>query len=280
MWKDILEIGNDCRERFIELTHVPELTSLDIQLAGISDLSGNYRVGRSNPDNHTLFYTRSGAGKLYTETGTYNLQSNVLVILPAKSPFIVELAERESHWDIIWFNLSDSLKWQSLRDKETTIHTNQDLSHLYHLLELLYQEEIATLRQALIPVIGYHLLNTLNISDGHHQEHYRINQLFQEVDNQLHFAWNITNLSLNIHYSAPHLHRLCLKGFGRSPMQQVIYLRMKRAKYLLKHTSWPMAQIGSQVGYPDIFNFSKRFKKSEGVSPSQYRKQFKAGNLS
>ena len=32
-------------------------------------------------------------------------------------------------------------------------------------------------------------------------------------------------------------------------------------------------EIAEAVGYPDIFQFSKQFKKSFGLSPSEYRKQ-------
>ena len=99
----------------------------------------------------------------------------------------------------------------------------------------------------------------------------RLNSLFSAVDKQLQFDWDMKSLSEKAHYSAPHLHRLCLQAFGRSPKQHVIHLRMLRAKSLLLSTQWPVSYIANYVGYANVFTFSKRFKKSTGLSPSAFR---------
>ncbi|WP_084654093.1 helix-turn-helix domain-containing protein [Paenibacillus zanthoxyli] len=40
---------------------------------------------------------------------------------------------------------------------------------------------------------------------------------------------------------------------------------------MLEQTSYTLAEIAHSVGYPDIFSFSKAFKKRLGVAPTQYR---------
>jgi AraC-like DNA-binding protein len=75
-----------------------------------------------------------------------------------------------------------------------------------------------------------------------------------------------------LHYSPPHLHRLCQAQFGKSPIQKLIHLRIERAKSLLLNTRWPVQHVASYVGYTNIFNFSKSFKKLMGVSPSEFRR--------
>jgi AraC-like DNA-binding protein len=58
---------------------------------------------------------------------------------------------------------------------------------------------------------------------------------------------------------------------GQSPIAALTQERMAIAKNLLQSTTLPIAQIGAQVGYPDIFHFSKRFKALTGLSPKGFR---------
>lgn len=58
---------------------------------------------------------------------------------------------------------------------------------------------------------------------------------------------------------------------GAPPMDVLARERVEVAKNLLVRTRLPIKQIGAQVGYPDIFHFSKRFKALAGASPNRYR---------
>lgn len=49
---------------------------------------------------------------------------------------------------------------------------------------------------------------------------------------------------------------------------------MERAKKLLLSTALPVSEVAEQSGYGDYRVFTKAFKKSEGVTPSQYRRDF------
>ena len=61
--------------------------------------------------------------------------------------------------------------------------------------------------------------------------------------------------------------------FGTTISDYVIQKRMSIAQRLLFDLSLRVGDIAAQVGYSDIFQFSKQFKKSFGVSPSEYRLQ-------
>ena len=51
-------------------------------------------------------------------------------------------------------------------------------------------------------------------------------------------------------------------------------IRMEHAKKLLLSTSLSIAEVSEQSGYGDYRVFTKVFKKSEGITPSQYRRDF------
>jgi len=274
---DIVNIGPNCVERFIDSTNAPEIKTLDIELAGCSNLSDVYQVGRVNPPNHTLFYGLSGEGKIFTPSGEFPLPAASLIILPAHQSFEVQISPIASQtgttnaWDIIWLNLSDSLRWQHLNKVASPVQHGIDLTGLHHAMELLYIETNSQYRQAIIPIINNYLQKIAMPIIGTHAM--RLSALFSAVEKQLQFNWSIHALVERVHYSAPHLHRLCLEHYCRSPMQQVIHLRMIRAKNLLVSTQWPIAYIANYVGYNNVFTFSKRFKKSEGMPPSVFRER-------
>lgn len=273
--RDIFDIGPNCYERFISSVTLAEAKSLAIELAGCSNLSGKYCVARTAPPDHTLFYTLSGQGKLTTPNKQYDLTPNTLAILPAKHAFAVNIAAE--HWDIFWINLANSKRWEKAALSEAVVLENQHLGPLHLAMELLYCEDNVSLRQGVLPILEHYLEQMFKTQIQQEQVQNdsddRLRGLFQEIEKRLQFDWSIDAMCEYVHYSAPHLHRLCKTKFARSPMQQLIHLRMERSKNLLLNTRWPISHIANYVGYPNIFNFSKRFKKNVGVSPSEFRRQ-------
>ena len=56
-----------------------------------------------------------------------------------------------------------------------------------------------------------------------------------------------------------------------SPIEFVIRQRLERAQYLLRNQNLAVGEVGRLVGYEDIFQFSKLFKKRFGESPRSMR---------
>jgi len=61
--------------------------------------------------------------------------------------------------------------------------------------------------------------------------------------------------------------------FDTNISQYVIRKRMAVAQRLLFNVEMRLGKIAEEVGYSDIYQFSKQFKKTFGVSPSLYRTQ-------
>ena len=51
-------------------------------------------------------------------------------------------------------------------------------------------------------------------------------------------------------------------------------LYIEKAKKLLLSTAYSVTEISSLAGYSDYRVFTKVFKKTEGVTPSQFRREF------
>lgn len=67
-----------------------------------------------------------------------------------------------------------------------------------------------------------------------------------------------------------HFFRSFRQAFGVSPYQYMMQLRLHHALSLLKNTDRSITDIAIQCGFPDVFTFSKAFKKHLRVAPTQY----------
>lgn len=80
-----------------------------------------------------------------------------------------------------------------------------------------------------------------------------------------------------LHISRSYFFTKFKKKTGSSPQQYLTNVRMERAAVLLGKEGISPSIAAASVGYGDIYQFSKAFKKHFGLSPREYRKkQFEA----
>jgi AraC-like DNA-binding protein len=108
----------------------------------------------------------------------------------------------------------------------------------------------------------------------HHDAHPdTLSVLWERVTANLASDWSLDRLAREAGYSGEHLRRMCQARLGRSPMQQVSFLRMRRAAELLTSTELTIEAIAREVGYENPFVFSNAFTKRIGWRPSEYRRK-------
>jgi len=64
---------------------------------------------------------------------------------------------------------------------------------------------------------------------------------------------------------------------GRTPIEELIHLRVQKVKHYLTQTDLPMLNIAFDCGFADQSALSKHFRRHTGISPSAYRARFRAG---
>lgn len=93
-----------------------------------------------------------------------------------------------------------------------------------------------------------------------------IDSHYMEEDMSLNKAANAANVSAN-HFSALFSHNM-----GQTFIEYLTNLRMNKAKEYLRCTSMRSSEIAGEIGYKDAHYFSYLFKKTQGMTPSDYRK--------
>lgn len=88
---------------------------------------------------------------------------------------------------------------------------------------------------------------------------------------------NITNQDIArcFHYHPDHINRIVYSYTGMTLKQYIIDLRIRAAIDLLLHTDLDISEIASEVGYENVYYFSRIFKKKTGYAPSCFRQYIK-----
>lgn len=100
------------------------------------------------------------------------------------------------------------------------------------------------------------LKNAVDFIDSHYMD--------EEIS--LNTVANVANVSSN-HFSA-----LFSQNMGQTFIEYLTTLRMNKAKELLRCTGMRSSEIAGEIGYKDAHYFSYLFKKTQGMTPSDYRK--------
>ena len=78
---------------------------------------------------------------------------------------------------------------------------------------------------------------------------------------------SVKNISEYCFVSESYLRKLFSNKLGRSPFKYITELRMQKAETLL-YEKRPIAEIASLVGYSDVYQFSRAYKRYYGYAPS------------
>src|SRR3954449_5562299 len=77
--------------------------------------------------------------------------------------------------------------------------------------------------------------------------------------------------------SEAHFIRTFKQTFGETPHRYLQRRRLERAMALLRETDRPVTEICLEVGFSSLGTFSQTFSRVLGMSPSAYRRAWRAG---
>jgi len=89
------------------------------------------------------------------------------------------------------------------------------------------------------------------------------------IDNHYFLDIDVSMVAVESNISQYHFFRLFKDVYGVSPYQYIKQKRMLKANDIMKKNRLPLAQLAMEVGYSDIFSFSKAYKQYFGCSPTQ-----------
>ncbi|HOD82184.1 MAG TPA: DNA-binding transcriptional regulator [Phycisphaerae bacterium] len=87
----------------------------------------------------------------------------------------------------------------------------------------------------------------------------------------------VGDVAAAVHVTRRTLERRFRAVLGRSIRDEIVRLRIERAKRLLAQGRTPIKRLASEAGFRDDMQMCTEFKRLEGITPSEYRRQRRLG---
>lgn len=162
----------------------------------------------------------------------------------------------------------DRIENDLLQYESTKLHF--DLPLLYTIATVIGTEDDAE-------TIIKQMLSELNASsrNGYKEQLIHIRHQIKKSPEK---KWNSTDIADMLHVSQTHLHRLYSDVFGINCREDIIDIRIQKAKRLLKYTDLRIGEIAYQCGYDNESHFMRQFHDKVGVTAATYRKECRRGD--
>lgn len=248
----------------------PVLRNAPFVWLGHSELRPPYRMVRLDSVHSHVVACVHGEGRVLINGAVQSWHPGQVLLAPVGRHHAFEI-EGPGPWVLAWIFWDDH-KSAPLLSGEAARLIREDTEAFVSLIRLLTREALGPAEpSAMSALVDLLALETRRLS-GESSPGTRLYPLWAEVEVNPSRDWKLATLAKLAHVSAEHLRRLCLRDCGRSPMEQVTHLRMRRAGILLRSSSATLESIAEQVGYGSLYAFSVAFKRWSGVSPGRYRR--------
>ena len=217
-----------------------------------------------------LHYVVSGSGVFESGGVRHPVRGGqMFVIRPLETTFYQ--ADEHDPWEYIWIGFTTALTLPApLREQAGVQHSG--LGSLFS--SVLRLRTMTQGRELFLCGQVYQLLSLL--SERQPLENDYVEQAQTYLASNYMQDVSISGLAARLGLNRSYFSMLFHQRTGLSPQQYLLRCRMEHARELLCSHAFTPGEAALAVGYPDIFAFSRMFKRYYGVSPSEALRQNQA----
>lgn len=264
-----------------------QIEPLFIVLLGEERCLPEHNYGPICRDSHIFHFVISGKGTYKIGNKKYELHENQGFLIPQHA-LIQYTADKEEPWHYCWIQLKGNgarkyFNDLSLSENNPIYHARPENDIYPQFLKILsHAQKINQYENNYYDLYGmiFQFMHTLQKYNADppssspisiqqqyiQQAEYYLTEHYHQCD------LTISEVAESIGLNRSYLSRIFKEKLKQSPQDYLIYLRMMHAKKLLINSMLPINIIARSVGYDNIFNFSKMYKKIHGVSPKKHQK--------
>ena len=270
---DIIRVGSQSVEHFIDNDMFPALSSVGVFVAGLATLTDLHYVKRCLSKYVMISITVEGEGRLAINDEEITLLPNFLYVIPSDMAYEISLTEKK-YRRTAWL-LLDKEYW-SLPNQGPITQKNSHLSkQIYYTLKNLYFEQYEDSNDNIVDLLLEQLKSlihrVMNLEFNKSID-FRLLSLIKAIDNDIGKEWSTDSLCDAAALGKSQLYHLFRATFNQSPKQYISNKRVSLAKQYLGNTQYSITDISLFLGFKSVEHFSTLFRKYSGTSPSLYRK--------
>jgi len=142
----------------------------------------------------------------------------------------------------------------------------------------------AYLMQILMLIVRETIDYPRNTSNGYNFEtygkSYAVKRIINYMSENFEKKISLDQIAHNMYLSPVYVSKIFKEETGESPINYLIKIRLEKAKAILERgEGGSIKSIANEVGYEDVYHFSKLFKKYYGVSPLNYKKGYESQSI-
>ena len=236
--------------------------------------------------NHAeLFYIVGGKGQFLIEDQLYPVNTNHLVIInPNVTHTEVSLNAQPLEYIVLGIegvelSITENSNGQfCILDHFESMDITSCLRNILREMEL-KQPGYEDICQAFMEILIIRLMRSTGLSVpaepqnnvGNHQ----CAAVRRYIDHHFKESLTLDQLAAEAHMNKFYLSHAFKQEYGVSPINYMISRRINESKYLLAETDLSLSQIAQLLGFSSLSYFSQVFRKTQGVSPMEYRQDTK-----
>ena len=228
-----------------------------------------------------VFFITDGHGRFRTQHEEFPVAIHDLIVVNANVPH-TELSQLDSPLEYIVLGV-EGLEAVGGAGGYSMLHLHSGWRELMTCLELMLQEA----REGLAgqEEVCRHLLETVlvllerqeNLDLGSEPESPRVSRecgiVRRYIDNHFKENLSLDQLAQLAHVNKYYLAHAFRREFGVSPINYLISRRVAESRFLLRETDHNLSLIAQMLGFSSPSYFSQCFRRLEGISPMEYRRQ-------
>ena len=281
-----LNYYQDLLDKSYGIAHTPALISR--KLPFLLEAIGHYYEGkdyfteREFMDTYLILYTISGQGILRYRDKECILKAGCLALIHCNE---YQYYGTNSHipWEFKWIHLNGVVcneYFNLINDNAINIIEIDDIGEInLQFDEILNSIKInnfakdITISRVLNDLMTNLVLRKLqpNNSKLYCYHKVEIDKVIGYIEDNYSKKISIDDFVKLVHISKFHFLRVFKNITGSSPYEYLTNYRIKKSKYLLKNTDKSVNEISLTIGYLNVNNFIRDFKKYVNTTPGQYR---------
>ncbi len=228
-----------------------------------------------------LFFILDGHGYFRTLYEEFPISVQDLLIVNANVPH-TEISSMKSPLQYIVLGIV-GLEAASSEEGYAMLHIYNGWTELNSCVDLMLQESSKTLPghedvcRRLLEVVLIQLGRQQDLSFSGESPGPRASKecefIRRYIDNHFKEDLTLDHLAKLAHLNKYYLSHSFRREFGTSPINYLISRRVDESRFLLQKTDHPLSLIAEILGFSSLSYFSQCFRRVEGISPTEYRKQ-------